>query len=345
MIKNVHIPTPTLANVHACPTNEMLAALPTFLDQLDHHGELDTVHLLHALTEGRQTRAGYHANAGTGVLRAILQEKAAYPDRSDKELRCCVAYAHGRVLDYGGGAGDLALCLALEGFDVSYAEINPICVAFARYLFQKAELPLQDSIAGQYDTIFALNVLDHLDDPILELDRLCSLLVPGGLFVASFSFDAVSNPVHVGGTELIWAVEDLLKTRFEELHETDILDDHRLFRKRVAALPTPRNSDGSAVLPPTSGGFSAGTRVALSDEIEITRAGGAWRAVHQKLSGEAWEVSETLVRLLLRLERPMQLSEINAWFETTLGCSGFDGGLERTIRELWKKRIIKGWIE
>lgn len=261
----------------AFSTRALLEMLPSFIDGCEYRNELEDVVLLQELAAGRLTRADFHAGSGLGVLRAILLEKASYPGHCDAELQCCVSYARGRVLDFGGGAGDVSAALACAGVDVSYVEINDACRAFARYLFERLGHELQEGARATYDTVLALNVLDHLDDPLDALLAIHDQLNDGGVLVASFTFDRSSNPVHVGGAETILSVEDCLKTHFEEIDWPGKLDEHRVFRKRRPVADAPRNRDGSLAVPPATGPLDADTEIALADEIEITRAGSAWR--------------------------------------------------------------------
>lgn len=94
----------------------------------------------------------------------------------------------GRVLDIGCGVGQAVAALAKEGFeahgvDVASANIdrarvgNPRCL-----LYDGRRLPYRD---GTFDTVGALNVLEHVQDPesfVAEAVRVC---MPGGRLVLS----------------------------------------------------------------------------------------------------------------------------------------------------------------
>ena len=85
-------------------------------------------------------------------------------------------------LDYGCGAGGLVAFLrargysGARGFEPSSAaheliapSVDPLTVD------QLAEL------CGHFDVVSAIDVIEHVPDPVTELTRMCSLLRPGGL--------------------------------------------------------------------------------------------------------------------------------------------------------------------
>lgn len=67
-----------------------------------------------------------------------------------------------RWLDYGSGKGALVQYLRSKGIDATGYEMG-------------------QAIDGMFDVITAIEVLEHLVDPIAELKRMYSLLNPGGL--------------------------------------------------------------------------------------------------------------------------------------------------------------------
>lgn len=77
-----------------------------------------------------------------------------------------------RVLDYGGGVGDLSLALAKRGCNVVYADIGGKTFAYAKWLFAReghGGIPVLDVEsdgdkiwADKYDTIICLDVIEHI---------------------------------------------------------------------------------------------------------------------------------------------------------------------------------------
>jgi len=99
-----------------------------------------------------------------------------------------------RVLDVGCGLGDLSFGLAARGANVIGVELDPKKVASANRIaqswhFEKLHF-LQGDVAkidqmnlGQFDAIFCLALLEHVQDDIGLLQQLQQMLCPGGLFI------------------------------------------------------------------------------------------------------------------------------------------------------------------
>ena len=83
-----------------------------------------------------------------------------------------------RVLDYGCGIGTDGLRLLADGYDVSFADFANPSTEYLRWrLAQRgAEAPVYDiecdEIPGGFDAAFALDVIEHVDNPFEFLERL-----------------------------------------------------------------------------------------------------------------------------------------------------------------------------
>jgi SAM-dependent methyltransferase len=329
----------------AFSTAELIDGLRSYVARQDVGPDgLGDVFLWEDLLAGRIDRARYHDASGRAVLSGILQEKLSFPTQSDEERIRSVACARGRILDFGGGAGDVSLALAEAGFDVTYVDVNRECRRFADHIFAESGLTKSDSIEGRFNTVLALNVLDHLDDPLGALSEIHALLNPGGICILSLSFDGAANPVHVCDPATIDAVEDMLKTHFEEYDSPDRLDHHRLFRKRAKPLTAPVDRDGSLVLPPDGTLRESSATVALAGDIELVRHAGRWLLRHHRIPSRQWEATDTLARLLLRIETPTGMAALTEWAEAHYRCAGLADLLETILHSLWAQRIIKGWV-
>jgi 2-polyprenyl-3-methyl-5-hydroxy-6-metoxy-1,4-benzoquinol methylase len=110
--------------------------------------------------------------------------------------------ARGRCLDYGAGAGDLALELARRGHDTVYYDVEGKTMEFSRWRAAQEGLNLafvssKEQLRGRgggFDTIISVDVLEHMPDLPGELDFLCSLLNPGGTIV--FNVPAGKTETH-----------------------------------------------------------------------------------------------------------------------------------------------------
>lgn len=123
--------------------------------------------------------------------------------------RKIIGVSRGRILDYGGGTGDLSLELAKRGFDVTYADIGGETFRFADWLFTKYGVFVKrndlfrESISGIYDTILCIDVIEHVEDPKGVLDTFTQHLSKGGFLVITnlaleghSDVDPMHNPIH-----------------------------------------------------------------------------------------------------------------------------------------------------
>ncbi len=94
----------------------------------------------------------------------------------------------GRLLQVGCGYGLLLDEARRRGYEVQGVELSAAAVRHAR---ERLDLPVRELALEEaaleaaraqerYDAILAVDVLEHLEDPVLALDRLCALLAPGG---------------------------------------------------------------------------------------------------------------------------------------------------------------------
>jgi 2-polyprenyl-3-methyl-5-hydroxy-6-metoxy-1,4-benzoquinol methylase len=114
----------------------------------------------------------------------------------------------GPVLDFGGGDGDMTIRLARHGLDVTYCDVPGITMRYALWRFQRLNLniriiesnnPLTINLDRQYAAILALDVLEHLVNPIHHCEIFFKNLQPGGILIAkpSFSDDPDLFPMHL----------------------------------------------------------------------------------------------------------------------------------------------------
>ena len=99
-----------------------------------------------------------------------------------------------RILDVGCGAGDLSLMLTQQGAEVIGVELDAQKVASAnktakQWNFDRARfiagdvMKLQQMGLGQFDMIFCLALLEHINDDSGLISQMKSMLRPNGLFI------------------------------------------------------------------------------------------------------------------------------------------------------------------
>lgn len=96
-----------------------------------------------------------------------------------------------RVLDVGCAQGTLALLLAERGHDVTAVDLRPDFLAYAQsrhthgdVRFVRADV-LNDELPGEFDLVFANQLIEHLVYPHRFVAKLASKLRPGGRLVVT----------------------------------------------------------------------------------------------------------------------------------------------------------------
>lgn len=114
-----------------------------------------------------------------------------------------MSLAKGRVLDYGGGIGDLSVALAERGCDVTYLDVEGRSKQYARWQAERRGVKINfasthQEIEGKvFDTIIVLDVLEHLYEPEGVLEFLIERLAEDGVIILSAYFGATeAHPMH-----------------------------------------------------------------------------------------------------------------------------------------------------
>ncbi len=142
-------------------------------------------------------------------------------------------------LDFGSGVGSGALLFTRAGIAMSLADISTTLLDFAHWRFAHRGMSAHFLDLGQaalspasFDMILAMDVFEHLADPVDTVERLWRALRPSGLFFARIQVeDAGTHPQHI--------VRDFEPTfaRMQELGFVQTWQDtwlwgHKLFEKQ-----------------------------------------------------------------------------------------------------------------
>jgi SAM-dependent methyltransferase len=110
-----------------------------------------------------------------------------------------------RYLDFGGGVGANLLLFAGAGIETADADISDTLLAFARWRLERRgvrasfyDLKKETPPAGHFDLLTAVDVLEHVPDPVATLGAALPALRPGGVAIVAmgFGYDP-ERPMHL----------------------------------------------------------------------------------------------------------------------------------------------------
>ncbi len=102
--------------------------------------------------------------------------------------------AAGRVIDFGCGAGVIALALAHSGYQVKGLDISADMIAAAKSRAEQSKLSVDftvgdtqtfASLDSDFDAVVSSSVLEYLPDPVQALVEMARRLRPGGHIILS----------------------------------------------------------------------------------------------------------------------------------------------------------------
>lgn len=218
---------------------------------------------------------------GLGSLRAcrlgLAHEFADYYGQVRVDVLPFIPPGAERVLEVGCARGATGALLRREcGVRVTGVELNPVVAAEAAKVLD--EVICDDfercDLAGGFDVVLALELFEHLVNPLAFLERARSLLRPGGIVVLS-----VPNVGH-------WSVvSDLLAGRWDYLPAGLICVTHVRFftRRTLEAFLHMAGCDSFEILPQHTAlpAEWAGCAWAEETDAESLRTKGFWVVVRR----------------------------------------------------------------
>jgi mycofactocin glycosyltransferase len=144
-----------------------------------------------------------------------------------------------RCLDFGAGVGSASILFARHGFEVTLADISSNLLEFAAWRLRRRALAatlvdLKTSALppDRYDLVTAMDVWEHLVDPVAAVNQLADAIAPGGFLFGRFAAEPDPRyPQHIV-TDFAPTFEQLAKCGFVEVWRDDWLWGHRAFQKR-----------------------------------------------------------------------------------------------------------------
>ncbi len=177
--------------------------------------------------EWNQVENFYQEQVGTGYLFDLGAWHLSSQEYIGGTLRLIHDYGYGRVLDFGGGIGTHAIAAALcpKITEVVYCDINPVnrnFVAFrAEALGLSHKLKCVETLPADsiFDTVICFDVLEHLSEPVKQLQDFHRRLVEDGALIVNWYFFKGFNqeyPFHLDNPVIIKQFFQCLQTHFLE---------------------------------------------------------------------------------------------------------------------------------
>ncbi len=141
-------------------------------------------------------------------------------------------------LDFGAGVGSGSLLFARHGFSVGLADISSPLLEFSRWRFQLRSLPAnffdlkRSGLPSQsFDIVTAMDVFEHLADPVEAIGNLCKVLRPGGFLFGRFGDEPnEERPLHVV-QDFEPSFRRLRELGFVQVWQDQWLWGHQVFQK------------------------------------------------------------------------------------------------------------------
>jgi 2-polyprenyl-6-hydroxyphenyl methylase/3-demethylubiquinone-9 3-methyltransferase len=118
---------------------------------------------------------------------------SAYRERRRHSLELVAAAARpgARVLDVAAGQGNFTLCLAEQGYDVTWNDLRAELADYVRLKHEKGTVryapgnALELRFDEPFDVVLATEIVEHVAHPDEALRKLTALVKPGGQLVVS----------------------------------------------------------------------------------------------------------------------------------------------------------------
>jgi SAM-dependent methyltransferase len=109
-----------------------------------------------------------------------------------------------RLLEFGGGAGEIALALS-EDYDVTYVDLESTTFEYAKFRAEQygANVRFCTEIPDEkFDIVSMQDVYEHIPNIDGTMHSVCDVMEPEGLFISSAYFYSTSHYLHLHQTEI-----------------------------------------------------------------------------------------------------------------------------------------------
>ncbi len=143
-----------------------------------------------------------------------------------------------RYLDFGAGVGSGGILFAHGGFAVTLADISSTLLAFSQWRLDRRRLPasyidlkVRELPHQAFDFITAMDVFEHLVDPVETIEHLWIALQPGGFLYARINTESDDErPQHIV-QDFAPTFERMRALGFVEIWRDEWLWGHQVFQK------------------------------------------------------------------------------------------------------------------
>jgi ubiquinone/menaquinone biosynthesis C-methylase UbiE len=133
-------------------------------------------------------------------------------------------------LDFGGGTGSNIILFNKHGFDCTIADVSTSLLNFAKWRFERRginvkiiDTKVQELPAEEYDFVTAVEILEHVTNPVEIMRKIVKATKPGGIIVAWIPFfEDDLRPMHVT-TDVNIAERFVSELGLEEVWREDIM--------------------------------------------------------------------------------------------------------------------------
>jgi len=149
------------------------------------------------------------------------------------------------VLDFGGGIGTHALANSMsENVEhVFFVDINQTNREFVKFRAKKLGLEqkisfhksIEDTNVKNFDSIVCLDVLEHLENPALQLGKFHEIMAENSVSIFNWYFYKGDNneyPFHLDDERLVSKFFETLQSQFIEIFHPMLITT-RVYKKRV----------------------------------------------------------------------------------------------------------------